>query len=237
MTPAPSPEALFDAMEATWPPAASRRLGPWRLRDGAGGGQRVSAATVESAWHPADIAMAEAAMPHPLFMLRPHDACLDAALAAIGYNLHDPVLAYCAPVETFAPPPDLTTFPHWPPLHIAAELWAAAGIGPGRLAVMQRAAPPKTALLARQGDRPAGVAYVAIHHDIAMLHALEVAPAHRRQGSAQNLIAAAAQWASSHGAVTLSLVVTEANHAARALYERMGMRILTRYHYRQSKPE
>jgi len=224
-------------MEATWPPAATYRLGPWRLRDGAGGGQRVSAATLESAWHPDDIAVAEAAMPQPLFMLRPQDAFLDALLAAKGYTLHDPVVAYTAPVGSFALPPHLTSFPHWPPLQIAAELWAAAGIGPARLAVMNRAAPPKTALLARKGDRSVGVAYVAIHNSLAILHALEVAPSHRRQGSAQNLIEAAAHWAAAQGAANLALVVTEANLAARALYERLGMKILTRYHYRQPEPE
>ena len=40
----PSVDRLFAALEATWPPASSQRLGPFRLRDGAGGGKRVSAA-------------------------------------------------------------------------------------------------------------------------------------------------------------------------------------------------
>ena len=88
-------------------------------------------------------------------------------------------------------------------------------------------------LLARSNDRPTGVAYVACHDQTAMLHALEVSPTHRRQGSAQNLLSAAAHWAQAQGAVTLSLVVTEANQPARALYERMGMQPMGRYHYRQ----
>ena len=44
---------------------ARRRLpsvGPWAIRDGAGGGKRVSAATAEGDWHDADLDLAEAAM-------------------------------------------------------------------------------------------------------------------------------------------------------------------------------
>ncbi|MBC7478416.1 MAG: GNAT family N-acetyltransferase, partial [Pseudorhodobacter sp.] len=122
-------------------------------------------------------------------------------------------------------------------LQIAADLWAEGGIGPARIAVMHRAAGPKTALLARRHDRAAGVAYVAVHDRIAMLHALEVTPTQRRQGSAQNLLAAAAHWSAQQGAATLALVVTAANQPARALYERMGMTPLARYHYRQQKPQ
>jgi GNAT superfamily N-acetyltransferase len=166
-------------------------------------------------------------------MLRPEDAALDVALAARGYTLVDPVLAYAAPVTAFAAPPPMAGFAHWPPLQIAADLWAEGGIGPARLAVMHRARAPKTAILARARDRAVGVAFVALHQGIAMLHALEVARPHRRQGSAQNLVAAAAHWAADHGAATLALVVTEANLPARRLYQRLGMHPLAAYHYRQ----
>ena len=37
----------FAVLAATWPPAEAMRLGPWTLRRGAGGGSRVSAATLE----------------------------------------------------------------------------------------------------------------------------------------------------------------------------------------------
>jgi N-acetylglutamate synthase len=43
-------------LEATWPPAARHRAGPWVLRDGAGGGKRVSAATAEGPVTAADLA-------------------------------------------------------------------------------------------------------------------------------------------------------------------------------------
>ena len=224
-------------MEATWPPAASWRLGPWRLRDGAGGGKRVSAATVEGAWTEADIDAAETAMAMPLFMIRPEDAALDLALAARGYQRFDPVVTYAAATASLKAPPYFTTFPHWPPLQIALDLWAEGHIGPARIAVMQRASGPKTAILSRTADqttdRATGIAFVAMHGTTAMLHALEVSPAHRRQGSAQNMLRAAAHWAQDHGAVTLALAVTEANTAARALYASQGMQVVGHYHYRQ----
>ena len=66
----------------------------------------------------------------------------------------------------------------------------------------------------------------------AVLHALEVAPAMRRQGVAHNILRAAGAWAQDHGAETLVLLVTEANAAARALYASLKMDVVGQYHYR-----
>jgi len=232
------PDALLAVMEATWPAASVQQVGPWLIRDGQGGGKRVSAATALPGWHPDDIAQAEAAMAAlnqpALFLIRGGEEALDTALAARGYHIVDPVVAYAAPVAALAQMPDhMATFPHWPPMAIAADLWAEGGIGPARLAVMQRAAEPKTVILGRAGDRASGAAFVAIHQGTAMLHALEVTPAQRRQGSAHNILRAAAVWAQENGAETLSLVVTTANAAARRLYASFGMQVVGNYHYRQ----
>ena len=116
---------------------------------------------------------------------------------------------------------------------IAVDLWAQGGIGPGRLAVMQRVAGAKTAILARANDRASGVAFVAMSGKIAMLHALEVTPSMRRQGSAHNILRAAAVWAQDQGADMMSLVVTQANDAACRLYASLGMLVVGQYHYRQ----
>ncbi len=221
------------ALEATWPAAAVRDLGPWRLRDGAGGGKRVSAATAQAPWTEDDIARAEHAMTQPLFQIRTEETALDMALAVRGYRLIDPVVVYQAPVAEFDLPPHMTTFPHWPPLEIAVDLWAEGGIGAARLAVMNRAKGPKVAILARGSDRAAGVAFVALHDTTAMLHALEVTPELRRRGSAQHILLAAAHWAQDMGADSLSLVVTEANMAARNLYASLSMQVVGHYHYRE----
>jgi len=230
------PQTLAEVMEATWPPSAWQSCGPFLVRDGQGGGKRVSAATVEGPWQQDDLVRAEAAMgAHALFLIRAGDEVLDDALAARGYRVVDPVIAYAAPVADLIGegPRRMTTFPHWPPMQIARQIWADAGIGPARLAVMERVEGAKSAILGRANDRASGVAFVACYGTQAMLHALEVVPALRRQGSAQDMLRAAAGWAGAQGAVSLSLVVTEANGPARALYARMGMREVGRYHYRQ----
>ena len=234
-----TPDAMSAALEATWPPAATTRLGPWLLRDGKGGGKRVSAATLAGPFDAGSIVEAEAAMLHAgtraLFQLGPGDAALDAALAARGYQVVDPVIIYSGRLADIggAAPPLMTTFPHWPPLGIAIDLWAEGGIGPARIDVMHRAEGPKCAILARSADRAAGVAFVAIHRSIAILHALEVSPLMRRKGSARHILQATAQWAQAEGATDLGLAVTTANAPARALYASFGMQAVGQYHYRQ----
>ncbi|MFN6976643.1 MAG: GNAT family N-acetyltransferase [Gemmobacter sp.] len=232
----PDAAALIAALDATWPPAARRRIGPWIIREGQGGGSRVSAATAAGDWADGDIPAAEAAMRAlgqvPLFKVTPGDP-LDAALAARGYRWLDETRILAAPVATLAiEPPHLTALAHWPPLAVTVDLWAAGGIGPARLAVMQRAAEPKTAILARTADRPAGAAFAAIAGAIACLHAVTVAPAFRRQGSAHNMLRRAAVWAQTHGAIQLALAVTADNAPAGELYASAGMQTVGHYLYR-----
>ena len=230
---------LFAALDATWPAAEFRTAGPWQVRVGHGGGKRVSAATATTAVTAADIVLAEAAMravgQSPLFMVRAGEDALDQMLAARGYGVIDPVVFYCGPSLALCqpPPPLLSTFPVWPPLEIIKEIWASGGIGPERLAIMDRVTGPATAILARTAGRPAGAAFVAIAGNQAMLHALEVVPALRRQGTAVNILRASAAWAQSHGAAWLTLAVTEANEPARNLYASLGMTIVGHYHYRK----
>ena len=233
-----TPADLLAVMDATWPAASTARHGPWTIRNGLGGGKRVSAATADGDWTQDDLPQAEQAMlaldQPALFLIRGGDTNLDEVLEARGYRVVDPVVAYAAPLANFTQSPDpMTTFPHWPPMAIATDLWAEGGIGPARVAVMQRAQGPKTAILGRAQDRASGAAYVAIHGKTAMLHALEVSPSQRRLGSAHNILRAAAAWAQENGADTLSLVVTTANENARRLYASLNMQLVGQYHYRQ----
>ena len=234
----PDAQTLYGVTEATWPPARAWRSGPWTFRDGAGGGKRVSAATAEGPVSQADLAQAEAAMrgmDHPpLFMVRESDEALDALLADQGYRIIDPVNLYVGPVAplTKDPPPRATAYAIWEPLEIQRDIWAEGGIGPARLAVMQRAKAPKTAILTRNGQHPAGVAFVAIHDGIAMMHALEIREVDRRTGQGRNATKQAALWAAQNGATYLAALCTQANSGANALYTSLGMAPVGQYHYR-----
>ncbi len=233
-----TPDRLYAVVEATWPSAATRRIGSWTIREGQGGGKRVCAATAEVVVFDNDIAEAEAAMEAlsqpKLFMIRDGEAAFDVQLAALGYNVIDPVAIYAvdAGVLTTEPVPPVSAFEIWPPMAIQRDIWAEGGIGTGRLAVMDRACEPKTSILARTDDQPAGTAFVAIHDGMAMIHAIEVAPKLRRQGVGANIMRAAAHWAARNGADKLTLLVTSANRAANALYTCLGMKVVGHYHYR-----
>ncbi|MEB8385698.1 GNAT family N-acetyltransferase [Rhodobacteraceae bacterium KMM 6894] len=237
--PLPDAQTLYKVVETTWPAFASRTLGPWTLRDGRGGGKRVSAATAQAPASADDLPPAEAAMRAygevPRFMIRAQDNALDAMLAQAGYDIIDPVNMYAGPIAplTVQRPPPISTFNIWPPVAIQREIWAAGGIGPARIHVMERAPAPKTALLGRENDRAAAAGFVAIHDGIAMVHALEVLPAHRRQGLARYMMLEAAFWAAAQGAHHMSVVCTRANDGANALYSSLGLSLVGQYHYRQ----
>lgn len=228
----------FDVIDQTWPAADRHMVGPFILREGQGGGSRVSAATADGPVTEAEIETVEAAMrdlgQKQIFMIRPGDEALDAQLDARGYQVVDAVTIYSCPVEqlTDLAIPRVTVFTIWEPLAIMREIWAAGGIGPARLAVMERAKGPKTGILMRYNDKPGGAAYAAIHNDVAMVHAVEVVPFQRKQGLGKWAMRGAAFWALENGADTLSVMCTDANEGANALYRSLGMQPVSAYHYR-----
>lgn len=237
----PASARLFAALDATWPAASRSTAGGFTIREGRGGGQRVSAATRDG--DSRDIGAAEAAMAAlgqvPLFMLRPGEDVLDAELAARGYSVVDPVVAMVAACDRVAtePPPPLAAIECELPLAIMRQTWAEGGIGQGRIDVMERVAGPRTMLFARVGDRPGGCAFVACDGDLAMLHALWVRLAARRSGAARKLLEKSAVWAAEHGATHLAVVTTRANVQAQALFAGCGMETVSSYHYRKLTPE
>jgi len=234
----PTSQKLYVLIDGTWPAGAKRAVGPWMVRIDDRGGNRVSATTAEGPVTDGDICTAEEAMKDvgqtPLFMVREGDEELDAALAVRGYVTKDTTNMYAAPVAklTDQRPPPVTTFEVWPPLAAQEEVWSEGGIGQGRWDVMDRARPPKTSLMGRIDDTPAGTAFVAMAADCAMLHALEVSPAYRRRGLARHLTCAAAFWAQDQGTAYLTLLTTQANEAANTLYTSLGMTLVGQYHYR-----
>lgn len=229
----------FDALARTWPPAETRRVGPWLARRGDGGGKRVSCATLHGAFGEIDALAAtmRAWGQPPLVMVREGEADLDSALAAEGYVVADPGRILVGETAALAAGPlseeaidcDL-------PLACIAALWQAEGVGPDRRAVMARVTCPRTWLLGRRGQTLGAAAFVAACGETAMLHSLAVAWGVRRRGLGALMTRTAAAWAAGHGATTLAVAVTEANVPGRALYAALGMREAARYHYRHSEP-
>ncbi len=229
---------FYDVVEATWPAAKVTRQGAVTLREGQGGGSRVSSATADCGLSGAELAEAEAAIyamgQTPLFMIRDGQTDLDAQLAARGYQVKDPVNLWTCPVPnlTDVKIPRVTTFCMWEPLAICREIWEAGGIGTSRQMIMERVAGPKTAILARNDDKPAGTAFAAIHDGVAMVHAVEILPFQRRKGMGAWIMRQAAFWAAENGAEMLAVLCTKENDGANGLYASLGMELAGGYHYR-----
>jgi GNAT superfamily N-acetyltransferase len=230
---------LTAVIDATWPAARFDRCGPFTLRDGQGGGNRVSAATADGPASDADIDAAEAAMramgQRPNFRVGDSEAGLEAQLQARGYDVVDPTNAWVCPIDrlTDMPLPRVTVFTIWEPLAMMIEIWTDAGIGPERRAIMDRAKGPKTGLLARYNEKPGGTGFIAIRDGTAMVHALEIVGHQRRQGLGRWMMRGAAIWAAEHGAHSMAVLCTRANAGANALYSGLGMDPACGYHYRQ----
>ncbi|WP_458791554.1 GNAT family N-acetyltransferase [Yoonia sp. MH D7] len=234
----PGAQTLYAVTDHTWPPVEKHICGPFTLRKGMNGGSRVSAATANGPFKTSDIQTSASAMRNmnqaPLFMIREDDAPLDEMLHDLGYAIKDPVTLYAARVSdtTATRPPHKSVFTAWPPLATQVEIWTSGDIGAGRIAAMERAEMPKTTLLGRVNDRPAGTCYVGLSQGCAMVHALEVQSHFRRQGLARHMMHAAAFWARDHNADFLTLLTGSENKSANALYTSLGMTVVGHYHYR-----
>ncbi|GGA18590.1 GNAT family N-acetyltransferase [Neptunicoccus cionae] len=233
----PTEDQLFAAVDASWPAHRTQELGGWTLREGRGGGQRVSAASGEG-----DIAQAEAAMEamgqDKLFMIRGDQSDLDQELAARGYVIKDPVDLLVGSARDIAQgydPKKQAIFTGLP-MAILTEIWAAGGIGPERINVMERASCAKSYVLGRLNARAAAAAFVGNHDGVTMAHAVEVLAPVRRNGMAESMMRAAAGWGVENGAEVFAVLATQANTGAQSLYRKMGMETATQYHYRINTP-
>lgn len=231
----PTPSDLFQALDATWPPYAFHNYKGWLIREGAGGGQRVSAATLLQNTQHYEISAAEEKMDsigkNPLFMIHsPHDN-LDRKLQTKGYNIVDPVAILVSPIKNLLSHPSTNINQILrldKPNTSAKNIWKAGGIDQARLNIMARVTVPKTILAADD----MGVAFAAAYDGIAMVHAVEVAKDHRRKGVANSLMHEAIQFANDQNCQWLAVLTVRANKPANSLYEALGMVEAASYHYR-----
>lgn len=209
----------FEAVDATWPAAQFHHHDGWIIREGLGGGKRVSAASGSG-----DIELAERAQKSLgqdlLFMIRPQDGDLDAQLAARGYEIIDPVVILAKTLPSTGNSNSTTQGA----TQASVDIWEKGGIGPERRAVMDRAKGPKTIV-----QMTGGCAFVSCHKDVAMIHALEVDQDHRRKGIGRTLEQAASEWSP---VPTIAALTVETNTASRGLFTAAGYKEVSKYHYR-----
>ena len=82
------------------------------------------------------------------------------------------------------------------------------------------------------GEPVKAIGRLALVDDWAGIYCLAVDPEHRRQGLALAIIHGLLQEATTLGIERVWLQVVEANTPARALYDRLGFQVVSRYHYR-----
>ena len=234
----PPSSTIFEILDATWPAHRLIKQGPFTLRQGKGGGKRVSAASLNDVFNESDIENAEETMGRlsqtPLFSLRPQDRELDRHLEQRGYDVVDPCNIYGISSAMLAEvtPPRVSMFEIWEPLEIQKDIWATGGIQKARLAIMTRAIEPKTSILMRWDNHPAGTAFVGIYEGVAMAHAIEVLEHQRGKGVATMAMHQIGCWALKHGAPEVQVICTKENKAANALYTSLGMTVVGEYQYR-----
>lgn len=228
------PSDIYRVLDVTWPSAQARSLGPWRLRQGLGGGSRVSATTLHGQFSEPDIDRAEEAMigmgQDLLFMIRDGDDRLAQVLLRRGYRVWDPVTVYASGIECLVARHDNVRV-EWPPAPATREVWRTGGIDDARVAVMERAECPKASLVTDWKRQPASCAYVGVADAFSMIHAIETLAAFRRKGLARRLLSHAAYWAERHGARWIVLLTRDENHAANMLYKSLGMTVAGNYFY------
>ena len=236
-------EARFAAQEATWPAIEVVDIGPWRARWTVGAGRRAASARPLTG----DIAALRAAAPEVAEYYRAKDA--DALLQlpeAVSADMADELTrsGFQAEAETrcleaeaeplTALPLSTTATPYLiqisTPLAGLSELWEAGGILSPRREVMARTA-AGSSLAARLDNRLVGAAFLGLAPTGVMLHAVYVAPSHRRKGVARDLGIGAAAWAAAQGTERLLIDVEADNAPARALYGALGAREIGGYVY------
>ncbi|MEM8569707.1 MAG: GNAT family N-acetyltransferase [Pseudomonadota bacterium] len=241
-------------LQTTWPADQVRHEAGFLLRRSSSGGLAAASALLQDAdW---SVERAENAMrawdQHPIFEIwpenAPHHAALDVDLERRGYrrsaswhllegDAADIALEQCEEHTIFCEAI----------LACIEEIWAASAPdlspyapliegpnSPARLptAPMERAVPPKTWILGRQGDTPSGCAFVAVADTTAVLRALAVLELARRQGLGHRMVRAGAAWAVAQGARRFATILQEENRPARALFSALGMTATGRFHYR-----
>ena len=163
---------------------------------------------------------------------------LDQTLAERGYKIEAPVLVQCAragdvvaranPIEDVIVDSNLTK----PWRTVFEQTIHNPEDVAGRLDIIDRIQPHRGLAYLHHDEEPVAIGLGVIDDGWCGVFCMHTLPKARRQGKADQILSAIAQWAISRGAQDLYLQVEEDNDAALAFYESRGFEAAYRYHYR-----
>lgn len=160
---------------------------------------------------------------------------LEEALLARGYAEHDASVVMAGPLEPFAAADAAVEFLAEPTEEWLAVLSTADYQTETRRAEKRQARGmmllPAAWLLLRVEGQAAVAGQVTADGALLGFFDIATAPAFRRRGLGQCLLAAGAAWGQGQGARTGWLQVSAANTPARTLYGRLGLQEIYRYRY------
>jgi ribosomal protein S18 acetylase RimI-like enzyme len=240
-----------------WPAPRSVYFGGWVFRLGGGYTKRANSANAVgdrqdmradsiNPWAPARdfrdvMAQAErfyAANGQPtIFRLTPlAGADADPALAAAGYELLDPSTVMTAPLDAARPDAGVRLEPGPTPAWLNG-IAAAQGVPPSHRAIhdriVQAIALPTACATALVGEQAAAFGLGVADRGAVGLFDIVVRPEFRGRGLGRATTRALMAWGRHAGVEAAYLQVTNANRAARRLYEGLGFRAAYCYHYRR----
>lgn len=235
------------ACARAWPPLVCRPLGQWQLRASDGfTGRANSALALGDPGVPmkqALEAVCEFAHSHRVDALvqAVYGSEIEAALAAAGWVPHVHYPAGHEVAVLLGPLPEITASASGPEcvvLDAPTEAWWELVVGRGEPTPAQRhvlAAPGAGFGLAVLDGTTVGAVRVAAACSVLHIGRLEVVPEYRRRGFAAALLGAAGDWARERELTAGVLQVSVHNHAAMALYARLGFTEHHRYRYWRPK--
>jgi GNAT superfamily N-acetyltransferase len=235
-------------MNQGWPAAHSAELDGWLVRRNAGVTLRANSVLPASA--PFDLAKAldyveslyQAHGITPCFQISPaaQPTDLDAHLEARGYQVRTPTLVQAAEISQVLaklPAPEVGVNISSAPSDAWMDCWwgiDGRGGGSTQQAAARQILEGGRALYAvvPDGQQVQAIGRLALVDDTAGLYCLTVDERFRRQGLARAVIRALLQEATTSGLRWVWLSVVADNEPARALYDRLGFRTVSQYHYR-----
>jgi GNAT superfamily N-acetyltransferase len=175
----------------------------------------------------------------PTFRLvdRVETSAMDRLLHERGYQTIDPSVVLHCPIEQLQLPCDASgnfrklSLDEWMPVHAAASR-AGGRVQVAHRRLLERITLPRVLGAVVVEGQPAACGMGVVDRGLFGLFDLVTDPGYRRRGYGSQLIAGLIGWARDYRTTTCYLQVTQQNHAARTLYEKLGFRQAYHYWYR-----